>query len=183
MTNTDAASLLEAMPTVPGLRKPPTRSSGPADYAALFDQRPQNILGGGGAAAGKNTMPIVCLSTDEYEEVAGDALPMLGVAPDPPTASSSSSNAGGGASSSAAAASPSKRRNDALSTSNGNLDGGGGGGEKLSLADRMRAMKQKVGGTMSILTRKTSNKVRTKRERGKRDAPQQHSFGLRGAIR
>jgi hypothetical protein len=70
--------LLSQMPSVPGMRKPPKRSDGPEEYAALFDQR------GSVASKAPATDSKLVFVPGDYQEVEGAALPMLGVPDSPP---------------------------------------------------------------------------------------------------
>jgi hypothetical protein len=76
VTNTNHAGLLDQMPTVPGVRKPPKRSDGPEEYASLFDQRSQMTVR---AATTNDPANKLVFVPGEYHEVEGAALPMLGV--------------------------------------------------------------------------------------------------------
>jgi hypothetical protein len=83
-TNSDADDVLSQMPSVPGLRKPPKRSDGPEEYADLFDQR-----GSLAPTTAPNAADVkLVFLPGQYQEVAGAALPMLGVEESPPASPS-----------------------------------------------------------------------------------------------
>jgi hypothetical protein len=83
-TNSNADDVLSQMPSVPGLRKPPKRSDGPEEYADLFDQR-----GSLAPTTAPNAADVkLVFLPGQYQEVAGAALPMLGVEDSPPASPS-----------------------------------------------------------------------------------------------